>query len=560
MHMSSDSNNDVLFDAFLKQLQELDKFRITHIGRYRDSILDRDDPDIRRLIEAMAMFTARTHLMGERSIRRSHTRLFQQHFSYLLDPTPPMSLVQASVTPRFVDPKEVPVGTTVELEGRAPGAGRGSDDEDNDVLSCKTLSSLTLMPIYLDSVETYRQKDHSHELLLRFRADFARLEPLQPLHLHLNCYNDFRSSATVHFQLREHLESARIDFAAPDGQSEAQTVKCEVNFDPNPVAEEEALLNRPLERSRSFFSFPQQKLFFSITPEKTPNKWTEFSVVLTLSPRWPAELKLSSDMFHLNVIPVANMTRDFSNPVICDGTRERYRLRSKTNDNDQEIMTIEGVYRTSANELHPLMPGVIEEDANCYELEHEEVETKRQSWLYLELENALEEPQTVAVDAWWYSRKTDDAELLEWSAALFDRHMDGVEWQKCFPIVPAMKNTFAENMNTLMHLLSIKHKKILDLEDLRQILTVLGVESRGFLAKPFRAIHTLDVEPLPYSLSSAGMKYAYTLRLGAFEPEDLPLAYLLGAEILEILRVWNSEEVIELVMDIPALERTFTFK
>ena len=45
-------------------------------------------------------------------------------------------------------------------------------------------------------------------------------------------------------------------------------------------------------------------------------------------------------MFHL-VIPVANMTRDFSNPVLCDGTRERYRLRSKTNDDAQEIMTIE---------------------------------------------------------------------------------------------------------------------------------------------------------------------------------------------------------------------------
>ena len=66
-------------------------------------------------------------------------------------------------------------------------------------------------------------------------------------------------------------------------------------------------------------------------------------------------------MFHLNVIPVANMTRDFSNPVLCDGTRERYRLRSKTNDDAQEIMTIEGVYKTSANELHPLAPGVIEE-------------------------------------------------------------------------------------------------------------------------------------------------------------------------------------------------------
>ena len=181
--MSSDSNNDALFDAFLKQLQELDKFRITHIGRYRDSILDRDDPDIRRLIEAMAMFTARTHLMGERSIRRSHTRLFQQHFSYLLDPTPPMSLVQASVTPRFVDPKDIPVGTSVELTGRHPGKNRGPDDGDEHTLTSKTLTHLTLMPIYLSSVETYRQKDRSYEVLLRFRADFTRLEPLEPLQI-----------------------------------------------------------------------------------------------------------------------------------------------------------------------------------------------------------------------------------------------------------------------------------------------------------------------------------------------------------------------------------------
>ena len=76
----SDSNNDALFDAF-KATVESDKFRITHIDGI-EIILDRDDLDIRRLIEAMAMFTARTYLMGERSIRRSHTRLFQQHFSY----------------------------------------------------------------------------------------------------------------------------------------------------------------------------------------------------------------------------------------------------------------------------------------------------------------------------------------------------------------------------------------------------------------------------------------------------------------------------------------------
>ena len=82
-------------------------------------------------------------------------------------------------------------------------------------------------------------------------------------------------------------------------------------------------------------------------------------------------------------------------------------------------------------------PGVIEEE-NDAELEHEEIETRRQSWLYLQIENALEEPQTVAVDAWWYSRQTDDADLREWSVELFDRHIDA-RMGESYPIIPARR-------------------------------------------------------------------------------------------------------------------------
>ena len=59
-----------------------------------------------------------------------------------------------------------------------------------------------------------------------------------------------------------------------------------------------------------------------------------------------------------------------------------------------------------------------------------------------------------------------------------------------------MKNNFAENMNTLMHLLSIKHKRFSTSMTFDKS-TVLGVESRGFLTKTFRSIQALDVEPLP---------------------------------------------------------------
>ena len=47
---------DSLYEAFLEEMHELEDFRISHATEHPGVPLDRDDPDVRRLVEALAFF------------------------------------------------------------------------------------------------------------------------------------------------------------------------------------------------------------------------------------------------------------------------------------------------------------------------------------------------------------------------------------------------------------------------------------------------------------------------------------------------------------------------
>ena len=65
--------------------------------------LDQEDPDVRRLIEAMAIFTARTRLAGTRHINARHRQILLQYFPFLLTPLPAMALAQAVLTGQLAE-------------------------------------------------------------------------------------------------------------------------------------------------------------------------------------------------------------------------------------------------------------------------------------------------------------------------------------------------------------------------------------------------------------------------------------------------------------------------
>ncbi len=111
-----------LYKTFLEEMNALETFRIAYASLHPGVPLDREDPDVRRLIEAMALFSARTRLAGTRNITATGRRIFQQYFPFLLAPLPSMSILQAQPTRQLVETVFYPKGSEIAVspESGAP--------------------------------------------------------------------------------------------------------------------------------------------------------------------------------------------------------------------------------------------------------------------------------------------------------------------------------------------------------------------------------------------------------------------------------------------------------
>ncbi len=197
--------DDTLYKAFLLEMEALEKFRMGYTALHPAAPLGREDQDVRRLTEALALFTARTRLAGQRAISRSTMRLFQQHFPYVLSPMPAMGMLRAVTGKHFVDASELPRGTQVRLTptGAATGARQ---------LAFRTLAPLRLLPIRLGRVDILKRGVEGFRLLLSFESEFSRNDEPGVLRLYVNHLNEFLSSLAVHYHLKKNLRAASIFF------------------------------------------------------------------------------------------------------------------------------------------------------------------------------------------------------------------------------------------------------------------------------------------------------------------------------------------------------------
>ncbi|MGD8989677.1 MAG: type VI secretion system baseplate subunit TssF, partial [Syntrophobacterales bacterium] len=113
--------DDDLYKVFLEQMHELENFRMSYAAMHPAIPLEREDPDVRRLTEAMAYFAARTHLAGIRNIIEFRRRIFQQFFSYLLTPLPAMGMIRAALSGKFSEPVVLPKGTEIAVSSETKG-------------------------------------------------------------------------------------------------------------------------------------------------------------------------------------------------------------------------------------------------------------------------------------------------------------------------------------------------------------------------------------------------------------------------------------------------------
>ena len=171
------------------ELEALEKFRISYSGLYPSAPLAHEDPDVRRLVEAMAMFTARTRLASDEHRPELRPRL-SAALLLSLDPVPPMTMLRAMPTQRYVDVTELPLGTGVQLVERTTKASRRTHVSDANAGQTSHPSASTSRA----STSSAPGSQLPHRDALRRRLSTERY--LDELNLYVNHLDDLASSVT----------------------------------------------------------------------------------------------------------------------------------------------------------------------------------------------------------------------------------------------------------------------------------------------------------------------------------------------------------------------------
>ncbi|RME72431.1 MAG: hypothetical protein D6776_08785 [Planctomycetota bacterium] len=537
--------SESLHKAFLAEMQALEDFRMAYVAAHPRAQLERDDPDVRRLIEALAFFSARTREVARENVLAARRRLFRQYFDFLLQPVPAMGLVQARVGGRFAERLTLPAGTELLLRA---GAGREA--------SFRTTDALEILPLRLRSVRTLPREDGGIRLALDLQASHPQNEPLETLRLQVNHMGSYAASLRVLSLLGTHLERAVACFDTARVTEDTEGLACRVRFGQRERREPSAQDPHPLEAIRRSLYLPEAALGLRVDMPGAPRRWQRLTIAFDLDHRFPASLRLGEQVFALFCVPVTNLTRAAASPITVDGLHERYAIRPFDPALGMRLHTVEGVYELGEDgSMRPLVPSGLGPAEGSYEIERDGGRGAPEAWLRLEIPDAYERPRKVALEAsWtqpWFSRELA-AERV--TARLATRVVPGLAFEPLGPLRPELANPLAEDMDALLRLVLLRNRPRLDLGALRFLLDALGVLEHSPLAPALERVQGLEVDLVPRP-GDSGLQQRYRLLLAASDASVRPLVDVLAGHIVQLLDAWLPESDVVLEVCEPGAEQ-----
>ncbi len=530
-----------LYKAFLEEMNALEMFRMTYASLHESQSLDSEDPDIRRLIEALALFSARARLAGSKNIKATRLKIFKQFFSYLITPVPSMGILYARINARLTEPTSLPQGTEIAVS-----------TEDGRTAIFTTLTSLRILPIYLNDVSMISLSTRGYRFLLEFYSPFPRKESIEEISLHINYLNNFEASLKIQSLLKECLTNISVSFDKKiDETSLGQ--KCQVTFGQIPSKEKSPAIFNPLEKERLFFHFPWQELFMTVSMLDTATTWNRLYLYLDVNSAWPRSLVLSKDMLQPFAVPIINLRQFNAEPIICDGLKEKYLIRYPDQDYGFELHSIRGVYEITKEGLVPLVPESLSFSNNSFDIEDSNRKTKdsiKLHYIKLNMPEAFKNPKTISVDAFWFQPWFSTLLSHKLSVNLFTRNISGVDWELHPDLVPHFRNPFLEDMEACLNLITLVHKSILSKEDIIEILTALGISKNNRFTKACELLEDVKVQKTAYGTKGVGqIKYIYWLRFSEYESSMYPIIKLFTLHLQNILDTWISNAIVEVKIE-----------
>lgn len=536
--------DEALYRRFQEQMRELENFRMGYAAAHPSVPLERDDPDVRRLVEAMAFFAARTHYAGLRNIHKVQLRIFHQLFPYLLAPLPSMGMLQCRPSGQFAETVSLPKDTEILITpgNKAPAIFR-------------TLHDLRILPVTLREVSMPVVFGRGLRLMLRLKAFYSRSDDIGRIRFHINHLNDYQASLRIFHALKTHVKRSFIVFDEKVTENSRGT-PCELIYGPPESDDAMSRSLHPIQKEQLFFQFPVQDLFLSVRIPSTPANWTEFTICMDLDAGWPQNLRLNRDVFQLFVTPIINLKKDAAMPVICDGTNESYPIRHPDTGKGYELHSVKGVYRVDPEGMIPMRAGILSGGTGSYEIEQEtDAGENRNCRLVLNFPEALKSPRTIALEALWIQPGFSDSMLRrKLTIAPYTRNIVGASWALLGELTPHAENRFSENMDGFLHLLTLKNKVALNIDDLLGMLRTLGSVFRREFRQIADLLVDLRIEDAPAVKTRGGgpeiLKQIYFLRFKEFDPGLTPLVETFMAHVGALLDAWISGPVIEARMEI----------
>ena len=534
------SFDNTQYRAFLEELQDLADFRLDYSLDHPSAGLEGDDPDVKRIIEALAFFGARTQIAALRSVDATSRRLYQQFFSYLLTPLAAMAMIQAKPTGHLTEALNLPAGTEFELRPEKGG-----------LVMFRSTKPLRILPMSLEAVKQELLPDKGVRLLLTFRANYPLNEQPETLSLHINYLNDLALSLKVFNFLARSLKSAGVQFGAYDPEKSCEPCQFSLGVPPVDVTSDE--WHHPLESERYYFHFPQQELYLDLELPPAPRNWKQFTVALDCDQSWPRQLRLNRNLFHLFTVPLANNQQTMAQPIICDGTQERYAIRHPEPGLGFSLQKVLGVYEVGELGMLPFRPGILAGGNGSYEIEQGSPQEGggHVYWVVPHFPASFEEPRTLVIEALWQQPWYDQILQSSYTLNAFCRQLPGVKWELLDTVIPHAENRQMDNISRYMHLLTLMHNPCLSGQNMKDLLLALGSVSTGRFQTVFNSLVDLRLDEIPLGGAEGHKtKQTYFLQFKPQLDESRELIETFVYHVGRVLDLWLTDALVEAYWEI----------
>jgi type VI secretion system protein ImpG len=507
-----------IYENFLSELDGLDHFRQRFQERNPSIPMEREDPDVRRLLEAMAYFQVRTRQAMLRNLRSTWRRLFASFFDYLLDPVPAMAMIQALPSQKMNEATVLARGTEVRLKS-ADGEATGF---------FRLQRELRILPIFLERSEVLERVEGGFRLVLDFRSYGRRRDTVDILSLYVRHLDAYRPSLNVFHALRTHMERAFVLYNGQETPDMARD-ECEVSFSREfPAPDDSVLYANPIKKVRSFFQCPEQELFLHVKVPPSLKEWERFSLCFDFDKDWKVGRSRYPEFLHPFVVPVANLKKESAQIITVDGTRSEYPIRSMSTGREFSLHSVTGVYELTKAGPVPLRPAFLPGEGPSYDID-ETFDDNLRSYqsLIMRMPEAFTAPKKILVEANWYQPRFSPQGTGRVGVSLPGRHIEGLGWQLVDDVHRCNESPLGD-----------------DVEALTQI---LGTPAESPLRQVIPLLQGLTVSTVPDgALRGSGVQHAYEVQLAEYDPSLDPLVVCFLDQVRELLDVWNGEATVAL--------------